>query len=248
MTMIYVGTAGWSIPKAMAEHFPGDESHLVRYARVFSCMEINTSFYREHKRETYARWAGLTPRHFRFAVKIPQAITHENKLRRARKPLMAFLSTVSGLGRRLGTLLIQLPPSLSFEPRAAREFFTVLRECYDGPVAFEPRHATWFENRAAALMSSFRIARVAADPAIHPNAFQPGGYIPAGRQRPSVLYYRLHGSPRKYWSSYTGDFIARLATELTAHRGSSSAWCIFDNTASGAAIENALSLKRSIQS
>lgn len=242
-SMVYVGTAGWSLPRSVADQFAGDGPHLARYARVFSCAEINTSFYRDHARETYARWAALTPRHFRFAVKLPQTITHENALRRARQPLMHFLGQVSGLGSRLGPLLIQLPPSLQFEPRVAKQFFTVLRECHAGPAACEPRHASWFGDRAEALMTLHRIARVAADPAPHANAQQPGGWMGSAVDRAALAYFRLHGSPRKYWSAYSREYVAELATTLRSLPRRLNAWCVFDNTASGAAAENALMLR-----
>jgi uncharacterized protein YecE (DUF72 family) len=241
--MIRIGTAGWSIPRNVADRFPGGESHLVRYARVFSCAEINTSFYREHSRATYARWASVTPRGFRFAVKIPQVITHENALRRARKPLVQFLEQACGLGNRLGPLLIQLPPSLPFEPRVAKQFFAVLRQHWDGHAVCEPRNSSWFEPRADEAMRSFKIARAAADPAVHADAFKPAGWIPTGRERGTAAYYRMHGSPRKYWSSYTPTDLGALARELTAHRNIADVWCIFDNTASSAAAGNALELR-----
>jgi uncharacterized protein YecE (DUF72 family) len=244
--MIRIGTAGWSIPRNVAGNFPGSESHLARYAGVFSCAEINTSFYREHACETYARWASATLTQFRFAVKLPQIITHENALRRARKPLTQFLEQTRGLGSRLGPLLIQLPPSLPFEPRVARQFFSVLRECWDGAAVCEPRHTSWFESRADALMQSFKIVRAAADPAVQTNAFKPGGWIATGPQRGALVYYRLHGSPRKYWSSYTSHYLATLARELMSHPKTIDVWCIFDNTASGAAATNALELRKLI--
>jgi uncharacterized protein YecE (DUF72 family) len=246
--MIYVGTAGWSIPRGAAERLRGDGSHLARYARVFPCVEINTSFYREHSRETYARWASQTPAHFRFAVKIPQTISHENQLRRARAPLMDFLAQVKGLRNKLGPLLLQLPPSLQFHPRSVRVFFSLLRDCHEGSVVCEPRHISWFEDRANALMSSYKVVRVAADPAVHSNAFTPSGYIETGRGRAGVVYYRLHGAPRKYWSSYSEEFLNALADQLSSHRRSQKVWCVFDNTASGAAMTNALQLQVSVKS
>ena len=173
--MIVVGTAGWSIPRTCSGKFPGDGTHLQRYATAMRGAEINTSFQRTHSRSTYARWASQTPRSFRFAVKLPAQITHDLRLRAARKPLEEFLGTVSGLGSRLGPLVVQLPPSLPFELRTARGFFALLRELYDGQAVCEPRHASWFDERADAILQSHRIGRIAADPAVVPAAAQPGG-------------------------------------------------------------------------
>ena len=80
-------------------------------------------------------------------------------------------------------------------------------------------------------LSARRIVRVAADPPVPADASEPGGW-------PGLGYYRLHGSPRTYWSSYTPEQIAAHAARL---RGES--WTIYDNTASGAAAGNALDLQ-----
>jgi len=232
---VIVGTAGWSIPRAVAASFPGDGTQLARYARIFNGVEINSSAYREHSAATYENWARQTPRGFRFAVKMPQAITHEARLRAARRPLAAFLHEVRGLGRRLGPLIVQLPPSLDLEPRPVARFFSLLREHFDGDVACEPRHASWFEPRAGRLLEQYRIARIGADPAVVPAAAIPGGWA-------GLVYYRLHGSPRKYWSIYEPAQVAQWAASLAEVPRTTPAWCMFDNTASGGAAHNALQL------
>ena len=247
--MIVIGTAGWSIPRAVAGSFHGDGSHLQRYARVLRGTEINSSFYRPHARAVYERWAASTPPDFRFAVKLPRAITHEGELRRARGPLRTLLQEqVAGLGAKLGPLLVQLPPSAAFNPRVARSFFATLRELHAGPVVCEPRHPSWFEARAHDLLVAHRIARVATDPTSIPGASTPGGWM-GGADAPlgAIVYYRLHGSPRKYWSRYEHDRLSRWAAELNGFSPPAEAWCIFDNTASGAAAENALQLTELIR-
>ncbi len=241
---MYIGTAAWSLPREVAAEFPGDGQHLERYARQFACAEINSSFYKPHRVETYARWAGMTPPHFRFAVKLPRAITHDARLRATRKPLRTFLAEAAGLGDRLGVLLVQLPPSLAFEARVARTFFALLRESWDGPVACEPRHASWFEPGADRALAALRVARVAADPARSDVAARPGGWLgPAGDGAGALLYYRWHGSPRVYWSRYDDAWLARQAALIAAWPASAVPWMIFDNTASGAATANALALR-----
>jgi uncharacterized protein YecE (DUF72 family) len=231
----FIGTAGWSIPRASADRCPGSGTHLQRYARVFRGAEINSSFYRLHHRTTYERWACSTAPPFRFAVKVPRLITHELKLRAARAPLERFLSETGGLGRRRGPLLIQLPPSLEFDVRTANAFFRALRIRFDGFAVCEPRHPSWFSERADALLVSHEIARVAADPSL-----ASGGDRPAGWR--GIVYFRLHGSPRKYWSSYDDEFLDRLAASLREVPAATPAWCVFDNTAGGAALENAWQL------
>lgn len=216
---VRVGTAGWSIPTASALSFPGDGFHLERYSRVLDCAEINSSFHRPHAQSVYARWASLTPRGFRFAVKLPRAITHEGELRRARAPLEVFLEQIAGLRSKLGPLLVQLPPSLAFDARVARAFFDLLRGRHDGPVVCEPRHPTWFEPRAVKALIAHRVSLVATDPSRIADAKRPGAWLgPKGDGVGAVVYYRLHGSPRKYWSRYPPERIAQWAAFVQSYR------------------------------
>ena len=236
MPDIRIGTAGWSIPRASAFRFDPPGTHLQRYAARFRCVEINSSFYRPHGPATYARWRDATPGDFRFAVKLPRTITHEHALRDAREPLTAFLAQIEGLAAKRGPVLVQLPPSLPFDISVVRRFFDLVRHSYHGTVVCEPRHATWFSPRAASLLHGYEVSRVAADPPPVPEGAVPGGW-------PRVAYFRLHGSPRTYWSRYDATYIATLATVLRSMPQAEEAWCVFDNTASGSAIENAWELQ-----
>lgn len=231
--MIRIGTAGWAIPRAVADRFPTEGTGLQRYAARLNCAEINSTFYRSHRPGTLARWAETTPEGFRFAVKAPKAITHDLRLAGCADLIERFLREITELGEKLGPVLVQLPPKLAFDPPTAETFFSDLRSRFDGPVACEPRHPTWFDAEADALLQSHRVARVATDPACVPTASDPGGW-------PGLAYWRLHGSPRMYWSAYDPDQLDRLASALSAAPEES--WCVFDNTGSGAAAANALDL------
>src|ERR1700760_4118449 len=163
MNNVYIGTAGWSIPGVHARHFAIEGSHLVRYSSKLNCAEINSCFYREHRIETYQKWAEAVPDDFRFAVKAPKTITHEGRLRvHEQKKLRLFLQQTGALGKKLGPILLQTPPSLAFDANSASAFFTMLRDLYDGPTALEPRHVSWFQEQAQSVLWKFRVARVAA--------------------------------------------------------------------------------------
>jgi uncharacterized protein YecE (DUF72 family) len=233
---ILIGTAGWSVPRASAHRFTDEGTHLQRYARLFGCAEINSSFHRPHAAETYAKWAASTPAHFQFAIKAPRVITHDQQLRRARLPLERFLRETAALGHKRGPLLVQLPPSLAFDVRVAARFFDLMRSAYDGVIVCEPRHATWFSRQADALLVRYMVGRVAADPPPAEGAELPGGWN-------GITYFRLHGAPRKYWSRYDAEKIAALAQAVRLIPSAVDAWCVFDNTASGAALENAWELQ-----
>jgi uncharacterized protein YecE (DUF72 family) len=235
---IRIGVVGWSIRKEQALAFASEGTHLERYSRVFPCVEINTSFYRPHRRATYERWAASVPNLFRFAVKMHREITHRRMLIDFREPLIQFLSEVAGLGNKLGPVLVQLPPSLPFDA-TARDFLEELRQRFAGSIVCEPRHESWFEPAPEQLLAELRIARAAADPAIAPTAANPGGWE-------GLKYYRLHGSPRMYYSSYSDDYLADLSRRLLEDGRTAPVWCIFDNTAEGAATVNALNLAQRI--
>ncbi|MBB3196747.1 DUF72 domain-containing protein [Roseateles terrae] len=236
-----VGTAGWSIPRAEASAFPGVGSHLQRYARTLNGVEINSSFYRPHQPETYARWAAETPPDFQFSVKLPKAVTHEAALVGTRELLVPFLEGIAQLGPRLRVLLIQLPPSLAWERRTAAAFFRLLSGLTSVPAVCEPRHASWFTPEADEQLRAARIGRVAADPSRHPDGDLPGGWLGAsGDGAGALVYRRWHGAPRLYWSSYDDDWLQSRADELLRWSDAAQHWVIFDNTASGAAATNAL--------
>lgn len=230
---VRVGTAGWAIPQACRDQFPCSGSALERYASRLNCAEINTTFYRPHRPATFERWAASTPAGFRFAVKIPRTITHERRLAGAADLLDPFLEMIAPLGDRLGPLLVQLPPTLIFGAQVTAGFLSALRRRHRGGIALEPRHSSWFDPEPERLLVDRGVARVAADPARVPTAAEPGG-------APRLRYWRLHGSPRMYWSAYPDDRLQALARVVAG--SADETWVIFDNTTSGAAVGDALKL------
>lgn len=223
----------------MAARFPGEGTHLERYAQVFSAVEINSSFYRPHQPKTYARWADSVPASFRFSLKLPRTISHDARLSGADAALRQFCAGIAPLGAKLGCLLLQLPPSLALNAATARQFFAQLRRMTPARVVCEPRHASWFSERGADVLAEAGVSRVWADPS--PVA----GVAPPTTA--DLLYIRLHGSPRIYYSAYETSFLDTVAVRMIEARNArNEAWCIFDNTAAGAALPNAISLMESL--
>lgn len=234
-----VGCAGWTIPRANVDAFASEGSHLQRYAQVFPVVEINSSFYRPHQRTTYARWAESVPAHFRFSVKLPRAITHEQKLLACEDHVARFADEVGGLGDKLGCVLVQLPPKQGFDQAIADDLFRRLRTYFAGMIACEARNASWFTDGATELLRAQGVTRVIADPP----AGQSGEHVPTTAD----IYARLHGAPRVYYSSYDDAYLDELAKDIIVHRQHGrSVWCIFDNTASGAAMSNALRVQSTV--
>jgi len=231
-----IGTAGWSIASQYAGRFPDTGMALERYAHRFSCVEVNSSFYRSHRPTTWTRWAIIVPEDFRFAVKVPRTITHERRLRDCGDLIARFVEETAGLGSKLGVLLVQLPPNLALDVEVAESFFAELTAATPARVVCEPRHSSWFGARPERLLADLKVARVAADPARVAAAGLPGGWR-------GLSYWRLHGSPVMYRSPYGAERVADYATLIEReHRGAEPPWCIFDNTAKMAAMGDAFEL------
>jgi len=230
-----VGTAGWSLPANQKPMFPSEGTHLQRYAQVFNGVEINSSFYRDHQATTYAKWAASTPDDFLFSVKLSRHFTIDTRLRETER-LEGVLGAVSALGKKWGVLLVQLPPSLTFEAGTASKFFGEVRKHYRGALALEPRHPSWASSPALNLIESYDITKVEADPEPCPGGANP---------RSSWRYVRWHGSPEIYKSRYSEVQIQQLANDLRLME--KPAWIIFDNTTFGYALENASELKALLQ-
>lgn len=233
----YVGVAGWGLPTAQKKDFETEGSNLQCYSKVFNCVEINSSFYREHQFSTYQRWGESVPHDFRFSVKLSQVFTHQLRLQVRERDLAKSLENLYGLEEKLKVILVQLPPSLEYDSKAAEDFFIKLRKYFDQTIVLEARNLSWINRSAFTMMQDLGISKVLADPEKCPGGsevFETG----------DLAYFRYHGSPIIYRSSYSQDQLKSLALSAKSFRQS---WCIFDNTTLGAGTLNALELKKIIQ-
>jgi uncharacterized protein YecE (DUF72 family) len=127
---------------------------------------------------------------------MPKFITHERRLSRVNIPLKAFIKDVSRLGRKLGCILIQLPPSFAFNRNRLERLLETVRNKTDVDISCEPRHESWFTINVNEFLIQSGVTRVAADPSRFDEGASPGGDS-------SFCDFRLHGSPRRYYSNYT---------------------------------------------
>jgi uncharacterized protein YecE (DUF72 family) len=172
---------------------------------------------------------------------MPKAITHSRGLKDTSDLIASFLEEVAVLEDRLGAFLVQLPPKLVFDSVVADDFFEDARARTALPIVCEPRHESWFGESADRLLQTYEVARVAADPARVPSAAVPGGWR-------GMSYYRLHGSPKMYYSLYSVEFIAGLAARVKEDAADGGdVWVIFDNTTLGAAARNARELAEALR-
>lgn len=233
--MIFTGTAAWTIPKAFAEHFPKAGSHLERYSQVLNCVEINSSFYKDHLAKSYERWAASTPADFKFSVKLNKRFTHECDLAVDADDLSACLQDIAQLHEKWRVLLIQFPKSVNFQAHQMDKFYQVIRRNFKGAIALEARNMTWMSEESKKLMKDYNVSKVIADPEICPDFIES-----------EISYYRLHGSPEIYKSDYPETYLEELYKEfmLLQKEQSKEIWCIFDNTTFGYATNNAVTIAK----
>lgn len=238
---VRIGLAGWSEAASrygkllpVAENEASTE--LQRYAAAFDFVEINSSFYRQVRPATYEKWAAEVPGAFRFSVKMHRLITHYTRLKNTGL-LADFFGSVAALGSKLAVVLVQLPPTLAFDKTVAEEFFRALRTHFKGCAVCEPRHASWSSEEARSVLAGSDIGPVLTEiPSAGENPLL--GFAPG-----TPLYVRLHGKPRKYYSSYSEHDLSHLAEFLATH-ARRRRYVVFDNTATSAGVRNALELQR----
>jgi uncharacterized protein YecE (DUF72 family) len=231
---IFIGTAGWTIPGSIKDFFPDEGSHLERYAEVLRAVEINSSFYNDHKPQSYSKWAESTPHDFRFSIKLHQRFTHEND-KFLTQDLGETLSSYNELGDKWAVLLLQFPPGLGFDPFFLENLLESIRHSFLGSIAVEPRNSTWHCTEFFELMKTYGATKVIADPDrcfVANSEFENIG---------GISYLRYHGSPVIYRSEYGDDILRELKEKIQLSQHD--LWCIFDNTTFGHATKNALKLK-----
>jgi uncharacterized protein YecE (DUF72 family) len=160
--VVRLGTQGWSYPDWQGVFFPPgskQEHRLPFYAEVFDTVELDTTFYDAPKPTIARSWARHTPDSFRFAAKLPRAITHEVLLRDAGPALADFARALEPLGERLGPLLVQMPAEFRREPESVRDLgrFLAARPA-SVRLAVEFRHESWHEPATWDLLRSRNVA------------------------------------------------------------------------------------------
>lgn len=230
---VRVGLSGWTYSEWRGQFYPQGlpAAERLAYASArFPVLEVNASFYRTLRASTYAGWLAKAQPGTTFAVKGPKYVTHIRRLHEVDESVEIFLrSGVLGLGSALGPILWQLPPSLAFEPDLVGGFLTRLPDERDGVrlrYALEPRHASWADPRAAELMRAHDIALVTSDLA--------GRYPMFADVTSRLVYIRLHGHERLYWSSYSDEQLRHWSSRCQELAESGhDVMVLFDNSAGG---------------
>lgn len=152
---VKIGCTGWGYQGWSGTFYPRKLKSLdwlQYYSKIFDITEINSTFYRIPSQEIVRRWNSDTPRHFRFTAKFPSMVTHEKRLKAVNSEVFSFLASLSPIHEKITALVIQLPPSMSFEEAKPRlsELFEMLPQDFRYPI--EGRHQSWFSNEAITFL------------------------------------------------------------------------------------------------
>ena len=237
---IHVGCSGW-----VYEHWRGilypegfpQRLWFQRYSEEFDTVEINASFYRVPKADTFDGWRGKAPEGFRYAVKVNRFITHLKKLVEVEEALDEFVALARKLGPTLGPLLYQLPPSLKLDLDRLEGFLKLIPK--DMSNVFEFRNNSWYVPQTYSLLD-----RYGASFCVHD---MPGSKTDRVAVGPNA-YVRFHGGEGKYWGRYSDEgLLSWTDWILEQSRQGRAVWCYFNNDIHGHAIHDAQTLKSMVR-
>lgn len=203
------------------------------YSKHFNSYEFNGTFYRFPTVQNLVSWSGRVSDDFRFSVKVPKIITHGKRLEGCEREIDVFyLTSKEGFGKKLACVLWQLPPSFSFNKNRLRLVVDSMDSSFKNVVEF--RHESWWQDEVITKLSDKNITFC--------NVSYPG--LPTSiLQTTPIGYIRMHGSPRLFYSEYTKEEVETLYRQVS-DVGFKEVFIYFNNTASTAAIINALQLKQ----
>ena len=227
----FIGTSGWNYDDWKGRFYPEDlpsSRWLEYFVQHFSTVEINFSFYKWPDREQFAKWAQETPDDFIFAVKASRYLTHRKKLKDPAQPVERTITSVRGLGDKLGPVLFQLPPHWKVNVQRLREFLALLPR--DIRYAFEFRDPTWLVDEVFDLLSEYGVA----------NCIMAAPDLPrVMRVTAPFSYIRMHSGGAETESKFTERQLRWWAEQIKAMLNTMDVYVYFNNDYKGFALENA---------
>ena len=240
--VFHVGTSGWCYAhwrKRLYPHSLPSGDWLPYYARFFSTVELNATFYRLAPERNFQRWAKATPERFLFAVKASRFLTHIKKLNDPQEPIERLLSRASGLGPKLGPLLYQLPPTMHRDDSRLTQFLKALPRGYKHVIEF--RNSEWYADDVLDLLRTHGIGFCIHDWKRCPSPLA----VTA-----SFAYVRLHGTRAPFIGSYSALHLRSWRDRLLALESQDlqEIYVYFNNDVRGYAVRNAVALKAMLPS
>ena len=245
--LFYSGTSGLVLPVPNKQLYPiefQDKSRLTYYASIFNSIEINSSFYKIPMPTTVFKWAESVPDGFRFTFKLWREITHNKGLTFNPEDVDRFVKTISQVGTKKGTLLVQFPPSLKVANiHRLQELLVCLMEAntdYQWKIAMEFRNKTWYHEEIYDLLDQYQVGLVIQD--------MPASATPFVNSDLPFGYLRFHGPNGSYKGSYDNDFLSDYASVIRElNTDGKEIYAYFNNTA-GDAVKNLMTLNSLVAS
>jgi uncharacterized protein YecE (DUF72 family) len=233
---LHIGTSGWSYKHWSGAFYPVDlkpDKYLEYYITKFSCVELNSSFYHLPLKITVSGWMARTSGSFRFCLKLSRFITHQMQLVNTKEPLQRFFEVFQGMKGRLGPILIQLPPGLSYDKSLINSFFDLIKGNYSQyRFAVEIRNKSWINDSFFDLLAGNKIAFVIADS---------GNRYPYNEAvTTDIVYVRFHGREQLYASDYSETILIQYGEKIRNWLvNGKEVWVFFNNDYYGFAVKNA---------
>jgi uncharacterized protein YecE (DUF72 family) len=237
---VRIGCSGWMYRHWRGIFYPQElpvKRCFAYYAGEFDTVEINNSFYRLPKAETFDAWREQAPAGFRYAVKANRFLTQAKKLKDCIEPLERMMPPFRHLGDALGPVLYQLPPRFKVNLDRLEQFLKIAPK--DVINVFEFRDPSWYGDAALALLERYGASFCAHD--------MPG----SASERVAVgkaAYLRFHGGISKYWGRYGDDILLGWADWIADQaRSGREVWAYFNNDPEAHAIADAQTLRAMVR-
>lgn len=236
MAKFKIGCSGFLYDSWRGTFYPEDsfpKEWLEFYVSKFNTVELNVTFYRLLKKETFERWHDETPPDFHFSLKGSRLITHIKKLKDVELPLSTFFNITSPLMKKFGVVLWQLPPNFRANLRSLSNFIELLQP-YPMRHAFEFRNKSWINKKVFKILSDANVAVCMADwPEFNNDVPITADFV----------YIRRHGEAGTYATNYTIEQLKDDANRIKSYlKEGKDVFVYFNNDAYGYAPKNAMEL------
>ncbi len=232
-----VGTSGWTYDHWKGRFYPQDlpqKCWFEYYSGKFSAVEVNATFYRTFKDQTYLNWRERAPQGFGYVLKAPQLITHRKYLLGEEEDIRIFYRSCSLLEDKFEMILLQVAPNMPYDPPRLRKALSAFPE--PGRLAVEFRRPEWLDQDTLNLLRDVGAAICNVD--------SPKQKI-TDNLTSSRAYLRLHGRSHWYTYNYSYDELAEIAdlARGLVSKGASRVYIFFNNDFEGYAPANAMTLQ-----
>lgn len=234
----YIGTSGWNYQDWRGIFYPpglATQHWLGFYAEHFSSVEVNATFYRNFADKIYVKWRESVPLGFKYVLKVPRVVTHQNYLKNCQAVIQTFCRSAELLHDKLGLYLLQLAPTMPYDLEALYQAILTFDE--PNKVVVEFRHPQWFTAEVYQLLKETGCIICKTD-----SPLSKLNYYSVGE----TAYLRLHGRTVWYDYIYTENELTEVTSginKLFSH-GTKKIFLFFNNTCHGQAVQNALTMKK----